>query len=88
MKILAFDKEMKNVSVDAFFAKHREFSENHELVEQTSRLLKVLLRHYREPEVIAEKVENGYAFTVSGSNRTYTIVFEVQSEFILLKEVN
>lgn len=88
MKILAVDDEMKNVSVDTFFAKHREFSENHDLVEQTSRLLKVLLRHYREPEVIAEKVKNGYVFTVSGCNRTYTILFEVQRDSIVLKEVN
>jgi len=87
MKILAVNDEMKNISVDEFFAKHREFSENHELVEQTSRFLKVLLRHYRHPEVVADEVENGYTFNVTGNNRTYTILFEIQSDSIMLKEV-
>lgn len=87
MKILAINDEMKIISVDEFFSKHREFSENHELVEQTSRFLRVLLRHYRHPEVVANAVENGYTFSVTGRNRTYTVLFEIHSDSIMLKEV-
>jgi len=78
-----------SASVDSFFSKFSEFSNNHDLAEQTARFLKVLLRH-SEPEnidKITDKVDNGYSFSVSGVCRTYTVIFEVKKDAIVLKEL-
>lgn len=90
MKIIALDEYANIVTTDKFFAKYVEFSENQKLAEQTARFLKVLLRH-PELEIInkvTNKVENGYSFIVSGFCRTYTIVFEVKNDTIVLKELH
>lgn len=87
MKIRAFDEDKKVISVDKFFSKYNDFSDDYKLSEQTARCLKVLTRHHRHPEVIADVVDSGYALTVSGENRTYTILFEVEHDAIVLKEV-
>lgn len=89
MEILASDKFSNSVSIDTFFSKFNEFLENQKLAEQTARFLKVLLRH-PEPETInkiTDKVENGYSFTVSGACRTYTVVFEIKNDILVLKEL-
>ena len=89
MKMITLSKNLYVKNIDSFFSKYNEFSRNQELIEQTTRFLKVLLRH-SEPEIvnqITEKVENGRSFTVSGSCRTYTIVFEIKKNNIVLKEL-
>lgn len=87
--IIALDDNKNTVSIDDFFSKYKEFSENYKLIEQTSRFLKVLLRHHELETVkkIADQVENGYSFRVSGSRRTYIIVFEIKNDEIVLKKL-
>lgn len=89
MKILVFNQNCDSATVDDFFSKFDEFSKNKDLAEQTARFIKVLLRH-PEPEtieIITDKVKNGRAFTVSGACRTYTIVFEIKNDTIILKDL-
>lgn len=89
MEILVLDKDANTVTIDTFFSKYSEFSENQKLAEQTARFLKVLLRH-PEPEIInkiTDKVEKGHEFKVFGSCRTYTIVFEIKNDSLVLKEL-
>lgn len=89
MKIIVENNDSTTKTIDEFFAKFSEFSVNHELVEQTTRFLKVLTRH-SEPEtinIITDKVANGRSFSVSGKSRTYTIVFEIKNNTIILKEL-
>ena len=88
MKMITLSKNLNVKNIDSFFSKYNEFSRNQELLEQTTRFLKVLLRH-SEPEIVNQitEVENGRSFTVSGSCRTYTIVFEIKKNNIVLKEL-
>ena len=89
MEILVLCENNNNSTVDGFFSKFEEFTENKELAEQTARFIKVLLRH-PEPETV-EKItdiaKNGRSFKVSGSCRTYTIVFEIKDDTVILKEL-
>lgn len=89
MEIIAIDKKANHISVDSFFSEYSEFSQNSELAEQTARFLKVLLRHPETDIIdkITTKVKKGFSFTVSGSCRTYTIVFEIKNNTIVLKEI-
>lgn len=89
MKVIAIDNDNKTNTIDNFFSKFEEFSHNKDLVEQTTRFIKVLLRH---PELdtlstICDMTETGHSFSVSGACRTYTIVFEIKNDTIILKEL-
>lgn len=87
--MFVLDKYADAVTIDDFFSKYPEFSENQDLAEQTARFLKVLSRH---PELetineLTDKIDNGYSFKVFGSSRTYTVVFDLMNDHIVLKEL-
>lgn len=75
------------VSANQFFNRYNEFSVNKDLAEQTSRILKVMLRHPNDIPHIADCLCNGYSFTVSGKDRTYTVVFDLEGDAIILKDL-
>ena len=75
------------ISVDSFFAKHIEFSYNTKMVEQTTRILKMLLRHPDSIGELADKVGEQYTFSVFGARRTYTIVFTTTDQSIVLTDI-
>ena len=87
MVVTALNEKKNNISVDDFFAKHIEFSYNKKLVEQTTRILKTLLRHPDAVEEIVDKFDEKYVFSVFGANRTYTVVFVTTTEAIVLIDI-
>lgn len=87
MTLFAVNNDNKNISIDEFFSKFAEFSANNCLVKQTSRILNVLLRHPNDVEQLSFTERDGYAFQVSGMFRTYTIVFHITNQSIVLTEI-
>lgn len=87
MIVTALDKNKQRISVDSFFAKHIEFSYNTKMVEQTTRILKMLLRHPDSIGELADKVGEQYTFSVFGARRTYTIVFTTTDQSIVLTDI-
>lgn len=86
---MVIDNDNKTATIDDFFSKFDEFSYNKNLAEQTTRFIKVLLRH-PEPETlltISDANEKGRSFLVSGTCRTYTIIFEIKNDTLILKEL-
>lgn len=87
MIVTALDENKHEISVNDFFSRYSEFSYNEKLVEQTTRILKVLLRHLEEIEEIADKIGNKYIFSVNGVNRTYIVVFMTTKQAIVLIDI-
>lgn len=84
MKVLyAQNPDRNRISIDEFFAKFSEFSTNRELAEQTSRILKALLR-CGDPSLVAKRQDNAFTIEVDGIARTYTITFEILDEAVIL----
>jgi hypothetical protein len=86
MRIFAFDEDNQKITVDEFFARHRAFS-NCQLKQQTARKLKTLMRHIKHPEVLAEAVSDGYELKLSDESNTYHLLFDIEQDTILLKEL-
>ena len=57
------------------------------MVEQTARILKMLLRHPDAVEELADKTGDNYSFSVFGEKRTYTVVFTTTTQSIILIDV-
>ena len=87
MLIKAKNNRKQDISVEEFFAKYLEFSYNKNLVEQTTRILKMLLRHPDAVEYIAVKLDDRFAFSVFGMNRKYTVVFTITNQSIILLNI-
>lgn len=89
MKILAIDINANYIRIDDFFRKYAEFSCNQELANQTSRYLKVFLRNNQETvEKITSQCDGKRFFTVSEATRTYTVVFSLRDDCIVLEELH
>lgn len=86
MKVVAIDENGNSISVNQFFNTFEEFSLNKSLREQTSRLLKVMMRHPDPHDIlyIAERSGQGYSFSVTGNERTYSISFEIKGDSLIL----
>ena len=87
MIVTAINEYKHEISVNDFFAKSPEFMYNEKLVDQTTRILKVLLRHPNEVEEIADKIGEKYIFSVFGAYRTYKIVFVINKQSIVLIDI-
>ena len=87
MVVIALNANRQSISVDEFFAKHIEFSYNKKMVEQTARILKMLLRHPDAVEELADMIGENYSFSVFGEKRTYTVVFTTTTQSIILIDV-
>lgn len=89
MKVVAKDMNGNWISVDQFFNSFEEFSSNKNLLEQTTRTLKAIMRHPDPHDIlyIAKKSDRGYSFSVMGNERTYSIEFEVKNNILLLTAI-
>ena len=87
MIMTALNEKSQRISVDEFFAKHIEFSYNQKMVDQTTRILKMLLRHPYAVEELSNKIGENYAFSVFGEKRTYTVVFTITTQSIVLIDI-
>ena len=87
MVVIALNENNETISIDAFFAKYIEFSYNQKMVEQTTRILKLFLRHPDAIEELADKIDEKYAFSVFGTNRPYTVVFKTTNRSIILVDI-
>ena len=87
MRVIAWNEDEKEVSVDVFFLKYNDFSCDEKLTNQTTRFLKVLMRHANDVETVADKVSDGYCFYVTGVRRTYTVFFRVTEEAVILTKL-
>lgn len=83
MRILAQDPSGNPISIDQFFAKYPEFSQNRSLAEETRHILRVIVR-CAEPDLFAKKRKNGYAVILDGATRTYELTFERNSNAVVL----
>jgi hypothetical protein len=88
MRVIAWNEDEKEVSVDAFFSKYNDFSCDEKLTNQTTRFLKVLMRHANDVKTVADKVPDGYCFGVTGVRHTYTVFFRVTEEAIILTKLD
>ena len=87
MVVIALNADKQSIPVDEFFAKYIEFSYNKKMVEQTTRILKMLLRHPDAVEELADKIGENYSFSVFSEKRTYTVVFTTTTQSIILIDV-
>lgn len=87
MKLIAWNENGREVSVDVFFSNKKDFSCDEKLTNQTTRFLKVLMRHANDVETVADKVSDGYCFYVTGVRHTYTVFFRVTEEAVILTKL-
>ena len=87
MIIKAVDLSGNEVDIDYFFKDFDEFSSDENLLDNSSRKLKVILRHPDDVGYVATKSEQGYFINVEGKERTYKIYFEISPEELTLKGV-
>lgn len=85
MRILCVDFHGEFIPVGEFFAAISEFSQNRELANQTSRILRALTRHGPDAlHLIAKPNGDAFEFELSGANHTYTLVSEMRGDALVL----
>lgn len=83
----SYDLEGKPIEIGLFFSKFSEFSTNEHLKNQTVRILKTLTRDPSCASEIAETVDDGFALTLTGTNREYRLCFGISDEEISLRHL-
>lgn len=87
MKILALNPNGKMVDIQSFFSKYPEFLENTDLIDQTVRFLKVILRNVDYFEYLTEKYNEDRSINVNGLHKVYTIVLNYDYDCLILKDL-
>lgn len=89
-KVIAIDENSREIiSVAQFLGTYEEFKYNQDLLRQTSRIIKVIMRHPSQKDIkyISTKSKQGYIFRVHGKEKIYEIEFKIKDVSLILLSI-
>lgn len=90
MNLQAINTKEEVIDLNEFFEQFKEFTEDEELMYQTSRILKVMLRHPNQKDIMLLPTTSkcGKFFCVTDRKRTYKIYFQILDDILILTAIN